>query len=143
MPPSPDGTRDSSGEGAGSREDQMPESQSTQSHIVVTDVRLPADHMILDGIDVSEGPHYTVSEVAKVFFGKSAHWVRWREREGFFVLDGEEVGSQRSQSGARRYDLADIEKIAHALADKNAINGGALTNALIMVQANARIWGYL
>jgi hypothetical protein len=78
-----------------------------------------------------------------VFFGRSAHWMRWRERNGFFILDGEDVSGHRTTQGARRYTLADVEKIAHALAEKDAINGAQLMNALLMVQTNARIWGYI
>ena len=119
----------------------MPEPQ--QSHIVMVDQRLPTDHLILEGIDVDKQPVYTVSEVAKVFFGKSPHWIRWREKNDFFVLDGEQVGGSRTPEGARRYTLSDIEKMAHALAGREAINGAQLTNALMMVQTSARIWGYL
>jgi hypothetical protein len=116
---------------------------SSESQVVVTDSRLPTDKFILEGIDVAREPVFTVSEVAKVFFARSPHWVRWRERKGFFVLDGEDVSGQRTDDGARRYNLADIEKMAHALASKGAINGAQLTNALLLVQIEARVWGYL
>jgi hypothetical protein len=112
-------------------------------HVVLTDSRLPTDRFILDGIDVTREPMFTVSEVAKVFFARSPHWIRWRERKDYFVLDGERVGGQRTDEGARRYNLADIEKMAHALAEKGAINGAQLTNALLLVQTEARVWGYI
>lgn len=114
-----------------------------EQRIVITDPRLPSDHFILEGLDVSREPVFTVSEVAKVFFGRSPHWVRWRERKGFFILDGEEVGTHRTDEGARRYTLADVEKMAHALAQKEAINGAQLANALLMVRTCAKVWGYL
>lgn len=116
---------------------------SEAQHVVVTDSRLPTDKFILEGIDVAREPVFTVSEVAKVFFARSPHWVRWRERKGFFTLDGEDVGGQRTDEGARRYNLADIEKMAHALAEKGAINGAQLTNALLLVQTEAKIYGYI
>lgn len=116
---------------------------SEATHIVVSDSRLPTDQFILEGIDVSREPVFTVSEVAKMFFARSPHWIRWLERKGQFVLDGEDVAGHRSEEGARRYDLADIEKMAHALAEKGSINGAQLTNALLLVQVEAKVWGYL
>lgn len=115
----------------------------TEQQVVVTDSRLPTDKFILEDIDVTREPVFTVSEVAKVFFARSPHWIRWRERKGFFVLDGEDVSGQRTTEGARRYNLADVEKMAHALAAKGAINGAQLTNALLLVQTEAKLWGYL
>lgn len=117
----------------------MPE----ETQIILTDTRLPTDQFILDGVDVSEEPIFTVSEVAKMFFALSPHWIRWRERKGDFILDGEDVSGQRNETGARRYTLADIEKMAHALAAKGAINGAQLTNTLLLVQTEARLWGLL
>lgn len=111
--------------------------------VVVKDASLPADRFILEGIDTSREPHFTVSEVAKFFFGMSAHWVRWRERKGDFFLDGEAVGSHRTPEGARYYTLSDVEKMAHALAEKDNLSVDQLTNALLLVQAEARVWGYL
>ena len=135
------------------------------THIVLTDARLPTDHLILEGVDVAKEPVFTVSEIAKVFYARSPHWIRWRERKGYFVLEpeggapeghvhdfddeghcacgAEDVGGQRTSEGARRYTLADIEKMTHALASKGAINGAQLTNALLLVQTEARVWGYI
>lgn len=111
--------------------------------IVVVDAALDPTKFILEGIDVSREPIFTVGEVAKVFFGRSAHWIRWRERKGYFDLDGEPVGDTRTSEGARRYNLADIEKMAHALASKGAITGSQLRNALMLVQTEARVYGYI
>lgn len=110
--------------------------------IEITD-SIPADKLMLDGIDVSREPKFSVGEIAKVFFGRSSHWIRWNERRGKILLDGEAVGADRSESGARRYDLADIEKMAHALAQTGAIDGEQLRNALHIVQIQARIYKYL
>lgn len=111
--------------------------------VVVTDTRLDSEKFMLEGIDVSEGPQFTVSEVAKVFFGRSSHWVRWLEGQGGFVLDGEVVGTARTAKGARVYDLSDIEKMTHALAQQGKINGAQAANALLIVQTIARVWQFL
>lgn len=115
----------------------------SKTHIVVvSDSRLPADRFIFDGIEVSE-PVFTVSEVAKFFFARSSHWIRWRERQGHFTLDGVDVGGHRTEGGARRYTLSDIEKMSHALAQARVINGSQLTNTLLLLQAEGRLYGYL
>lgn len=82
---------------------QAPSSESTQPlasmaarptstgslEIVVTDARIDPSHRLLEGKDTSAVPKFTVSEAAKVFFGKSPHWMRWRERNAWFVVDGD------------------------------------------------------
>ena len=87
--------------------------------LVLKDPALPEDHFIMEGIDTSaKGPYFSITEMAKVFFGKSDHWVRKMERLDALVLDGEEVGRRRTEKGARTYLLEDVEKMAHALASK-------------------------
>lgn len=112
-------------------------------HLVVTDARLDQDTFMLEGLDTSEGPHFSVSEVAKFFFARSPHWIRWRETKDDFVLDGRVVGNRRTEEGARYYTLSDVEEMAHALAHHGAINGSQLHLALTLVQAEARLHGYL
>lgn len=117
--------------------------QPQRTEYVITDEGIPEDHLIFEGVDVTEGPHFTISEVAKFFFGRSPHWIRWRERGGKFVFDGEQVGTQRTPKGARLYDLADVEKMAHALAEGDHIDATQLSNILKLVLIEATIWGYL
>ncbi len=105
-------------------------------------------------------PRFTVQEVSKVFFGKGPDWLRWRSRanadprhpDGYFVLDGKPLeikrmpareGRQNEPITARYYTLADIERMAHALAQQGAIDGGQLGNIVLMVKACARIYGIL
>jgi hypothetical protein len=59
----------------------------TTETLVVTDAALDPDKFMLDGIDTSKNPHFTVSEVAKVFFARSSHWIRWLETKHAFILD--------------------------------------------------------
>lgn len=123
-----------------------------QKQVVLTEARLPTDRFILEGITPLNDkgqPLFSVSEVSKTFFGRSPHWIRWLEGEGAFMLDGEKVGDRRkpggkkNEVGARVYNLSDIEKMAHALASKGHINGAQLANALVIIQAIARIWGFV
>lgn len=102
-------------------------------------------------------PRFSVQEVSKCFFGKGPDWLRWRSRadtkgkhpEGFFVLDGEPLPVKRlpnkgkNDTTARYYTLADVERMAHALAQHGAIDGGELANIVLMVKTCARIYGVL
>lgn len=104
--------------------------------------------MLLDGVDVDDGPIFTVSEVAKIFFARTSHWVRWKDKDGAFVLDGEYVGGFRTEvkkgkEGARRYTLAHVEKMTHALAASDGINGHQMMHSLVAVKAIAEVYGFL
>lgn len=110
--------------------------------VIIETPYLSPDRFMLHGIDTSAGPVFTVSEVGKVFFRRSNHWVRWSEGQGRFQLDGVEVGTSRTPVGARKYTLTDIEQMAHALASHGAIDGAHLVNVLLVVQMIARLYGY-
>jgi hypothetical protein len=110
--------------------------------LVIPD-RIDPRKMMMEGLDDSEGPHYSVTEVAKVFFARSNHWLRDLERKGRLVLDGAPVGQHRTKSGARTYGLVDVEQVAHALAQNGAIDGRQLQGALVIVNIQAQIYGIL
>lgn len=104
--------------------------------------KLPDSTFLLDGIDTSQGPIFSVSEVAKVFFARSPHWIRWKDP---FILDGEDVGGYRveletGEPGARRYFLSDVEKMTYALAAVGGIDGTQHLNALNVVKAIADLY---
>lgn len=109
-------------------------------------------------------PHFSVQEVAKFFFGNGPDWLRWRMRpddkrikhedgtvevvhgkypEGYFVLDGEVMEFKRTSAGARYFTLADIERMAHALAQGDHIDGAQLTNITVLVKTCAKVYGAL
>lgn len=136
----------------------------TDVTIIHQDAELDADKLIFEGINTDhkpecqfsvkpcnpekcKGPRFTVSEVSKFFFGQSPHWIRWRENKGFFVFEGEKVGTTRTEAklgyGARTYNLADIEKVIHALAGHGALEASQMSNALQTLQIQGRIWKYL
>lgn len=99
-------------------------------------------------------PRFSVQEVAKCFFGKGADWLRWRSRpdskgnhpHGYFILDGKPMDFKRlpsadpDQATARYYTLADIERMAHALAQQGAIDGTRLAHIVLMARTCARLY---
>jgi hypothetical protein len=90
-------------------------------------------------------PNYTVQETAKVFFGRGPDWLRWRYRpannypKGYFVLGETILEPKRTEKGNRYYTLADIERMAHALVQNNAIDGEQLSIILQLVLLQARL----
>lgn len=115
-----------------------------EAQVVIVDSRLPTDRLLFEDIDTeTDGPKFTISEVAKLFFARSPHWVRWQERKGNLTLDGNIVGQHRSDAGSRFYTLADVEQMAHALATRKAIGGDQLNNAMLIAQSVARLYHLL
>lgn len=109
----------------------------------VPDPILDSEQLMLEKVDTSKGPTYSVSEMARFFFARTAHWIRWLENREDFVFDGEQIKEARTAAGARRYDLATIEKIAHFLAVVERINGAQLKRTLSLVKIQAEMHGYL
>lgn len=93
------------------------------------------DRMMFDGVDQSKSPTFTMGEVAKLFFGRSTSWLRVKERDGEFVLDGVEIVPSRSETNWRKFVLADIERLAHALASSGAITPHHLMQTLRILKA--------
>lgn len=110
--------------------------------VVVTNSRVDPTKFILHGIDTSSGPVFSVGEVGRFFFARTSHWMRWVERNGKLVLDGEPVAQERSDAGSRKYTLSDVEEAAHALASNGAISGTQLRHALELVAIQAELHGY-
>lgn len=121
------------------------------------------DSMFSEGKDGVIVPNFKVKEAAKVFFGKSDDWLRWKMRprnrritnpetgeveilpgdrpDGAFVLDGKPLEFKRTGPNARYFTLADIERMAHALAQSGDIDGQALIHITRMVVSCARLHG--
>lgn len=93
-------------------------------------------------------PFFGAQETAKLFFGKSADWLRWRYHpsndglypHGYFVLNDVILEPKRSTTGQRYYTLADIERMAHALAQNDAIDGKRVTAIVSIVLWVARLY---
>jgi hypothetical protein len=77
-------------------------------------------------------PVFTVQQVSEVFFGKSATWLRKRlfERKGRY-----EPG--KTKSGHRRFDLHQIEDLAHMLLEEDAFSPLQFTLAIRMIKSSA------
>jgi hypothetical protein len=120
----------------------------SEPKVLFLEEHLDPDHLMFEDIEVGE-PWFSVGEVGKFFFARTPHWVRWREEKGFFTLDGRDVATTRTdldvtgKPGHRRYNLADIEKMAHALAEKGAMSSAQLRRTLRLVEMEARLWDYL
>lgn len=93
-------------------------------------------------------PSYTVAEASKMFFGKTPDWMRWLSKktdkhpDGFFILDGEPIEEHRTEHNFRYYTLADIEKMAHALAFNGVIDGAKCATIISLVKHSLRLYGY-
>lgn len=109
----------------------------------ITDAGIDPEKMMLKGIDTSSGPLFTISEMAKFFFARSSHWVRWLESKNKMLLDGQPVGQRRSGHSAREYTLSDVEEIAHGLAQQQAITGTQLRQTLTIVKVQAEMHHFI
>lgn len=98
---------------------------------------------ITKDLDLERSPRYRIGEVAKVFFAKSPHWVRWRERSDAFVIEGERWGPARAGGTnlkARDYDLGDIEVMVRLLYKGKAISRRDHRLALAIVSSQAELY---
>lgn len=111
--------------------------------VVFKDPKIDPEKMMYAELDPEASPQFGVTEVAKLFFARSSHWVRYCEREGYFHLEGKPVGRRKTQQGVRVYNLHDVEQMAHALASHDRISGTHLYRVLTLLQAEGAIWGHL
>lgn len=94
-------------------------------------------------------PNYTVSEASKFFFAQKPDWLRWRSKktkenpDGFFVLDGEPLPDHRTDAEFRYYTLADIERMAHALAQNGGISGARLKHITTLIRTLCKMYGFI
>lgn len=88
-------------------------------------------------------PTFTSSEVSKVFFARSAAWLRNNERKA--TLDGQPLVDflARGPGERRDYTLFDIERIAHSFASGGLIPGERLQLTLRVLKLQAQLWRYL
>lgn len=130
------------------------EHQLAQVFVTATDI--PTDRLIFEGVPMTKvefnkkkkkneevqcGPTFTTKQVSTTFFGMSPFWLRWRERQGDTVLDGVKVEPSRTEAHARQYNLADIERLSHALRQCDAITTEVHIKALRALAAVGRVHG--
>lgn len=116
------------------------------------------DYMVTEAMILSrdwsrrQAPFFRVEEVAKVFFGMSASWLRLRANpdadhpETWFTHpDGRRIEFRRADpekaDSARVFLLSDIEPMAYSLYKYGRITAARLTRILQVVQAIAQIYG--
>lgn len=94
-------------------------------------------------------PNFSVDEVAKTFFGLSAHWLRWRGHpsrsnrypQGYFILDGRPLEEKRTPHNSRYFTLPDVERLVHALVQNGALDGERAVVIINAVRAVAAVHG--
>lgn len=108
------------------------------------DRELDPEQLMLINIKVGD-PVFTVSEVTKLFFRRKPAWLRWREAQGDFRLNGKRVGAtrQKGSNDRRTYTLRDVEMMSHALAERGQIDGTELRRILRAVKALAQLHEYI
>ncbi len=118
---------------------------------VIRDPLLNHKKKMFSGFDLDEvadhGPNFSVTEVSKVFFARTATWLRWSESQGYTLLNGVPVADRRLANGGEKpgyrvYSLAEVELMAYALAENMAIDLERLRTALYIVRFMAIQYGY-
>jgi hypothetical protein len=98
----------------------------------------------------AQGDHFPVfsrAEVAKCFFGWKSFWLRNRmndlsDEHGRLPLDGGLMDPLPLDGhGSPVFNLADIERVAHALAQAGSISGIHLQRTVAIVRAVAYQYG--
>ena len=85
-----------------------------------------------------DGPTYAVKEVAEVFFAKSSNWLRkllWLRKDDWDAAD-------RTDAGHRRFNLRQIEDLAHLLLRERVIKPLEFAMVIRHVKASALQHGY-
>ena len=68
-------------------------------------------------------PVLRIAEVARIFFARSPDWLRLPDKNTRpLTLEGEPFSVERSSTGNRVFNLADVERLAHALLESQWIS---------------------
>lgn len=107
-------------------------------------------------------PMLRVGTVTTVFFGRKSNWfyyltapreikgydenktaIRGRSESNWLTLDGEPLEFRRDEGNNRYLSLADVERLAHAVAQNRRIDGAELQRVLLMVKTCAQQYGII
>lgn len=105
--------------------------------LLILDSEIDPDRFMFEGVPMERSPEFSIGELCKVFFARTDYWLRWREREDAFLLDGKPVGDRRTGSGARVWNLAEVEQMLHAACRNEVISGVQLYAGLKIARAIA------
>lgn len=117
--------------------------EPTDGPVEVTPAGLDPDHLMLADVDASVRPLFSIREVGVFFFNETDYWLRIIGDTDKFTYNGKKIKIRRTPAGARVYSLADIELIAHGLAQNRVISGQHAVLVLQAVAAFAKIHGLL
>jgi hypothetical protein len=92
---------------------------------------------------VRKRPAFTVQVVAEVFFGMSGPWLRKWQRQANTSPELGTVEPLRTEAKYHSYRLYDIERMAHAFASHQVIDGVHLERVVTMVRTVAQLYGFL
>ena len=101
---------------------------------VLMDAEIDPHRFLFENVPMDNSPEFSIGELVKFFFARTDYWLRWRERDGSFLLDGVQVGGRRTTSGARVWNLAEVEQMLHAACRNGAISGAQLMAGLKMAK---------
>lgn len=94
--------------------------------------------MVVDGV-----PTFPSSEVARIFFARSNIWLRMRLWRGFGGKDDlGEIQVGRTDSGARRWTLYDVERTARSFLNDAAMSLDDYARTVAVVKAVAYRYGF-
>lgn len=110
----------------------------------VFDARLDPRDTSFKHIDVTDQPNFEVGEVARMFFGRSADWLRQQEVEGYTpeARRRPKKDDKSKMEPQRCYNLQDIEEVADALFAKERISVERYYLAKRLVRLVARVNEY-
>jgi hypothetical protein len=92
-------------------------------------------------------PIFSRTETAKCFFGWKSFWLKHRlneltDEQGLIPLDGGTMGPLALDGhGSPVFSLADVERVAHALAQAGMISGIHLQRTVAIVRSVAYQYG--
>lgn len=109
--------------------------------VEVTPPGLDPNKLMFDGKDTTGGPTFSVSEMCKIFFDRSDHWMRHYEKN--LTFNGKPITIRRAENRFRAYDLGTIELMIHGFAQIHQISGEHAVHALTALNAIGKIYGFL
>lgn len=103
---------------------ESPSAPTATPEVVIEDPRIGSSGMMYAHLDYEEGPQFRISEVCKVFFGRSDHWLRWLQKDkgkpNYLMLDGRPVGNRKTLLRCPHCQTTHEECRTLALEDENA-----------------------
>src|SRR5580765_6438364 len=92
-----------------------------------------------------DGPHWSTRGMSRTFFGREGiDWIKTLIDRNPLYLDGIQLQVNSSVTSDRRqWRLIDVERFAHAVAEKGYLSVEQLVRVLDQIRIIAESWGYL